>query len=107
MEEVLTLLVSQGPLGMVAALFIGLYLQERKRNTDQTTGQAAELARIREVHYDKLDTIRQSQISREQEVAKTLEEYGRGVVEAIDRTAFLAQELRRTQVSPDVIKRDR
>jgi hypothetical protein len=54
-----------------------------------------ELRDVRERHYQQLDTVRQAQIQREQEVARTLEEYGRSIVEAVERVTFLAEELRR------------
>ena len=95
MPELLTILVSQGPLGILSSIFVWLYLAERKRANETTISNNVELTHLREEHYEKLDAVRRSQIAREQEIAKTLEEYGRGVVEAIDRSAFLAEELRR------------
>jgi len=49
----------------------------------------------RENQYTQLDTIRQAQITREQEIARTLKEYGKSVVIALDQTTYLAKELRR------------
>lgn len=95
MENALTLLISQGPVGVIAGVFIWLYLAERKSANEQMKTHNEELRQLREDNYQKLDVIRQTQISREQEIAKTLDEYGRSVVESVDRAAFLAEELRR------------
>jgi hypothetical protein len=93
--EAITLLLSQGPMGLVAGLFLWLYLSERKRATD-TTRKAEEENRLqREKHYEQLDGVRKSQIAREQEISGTLEQYGRSCIAAVEQTTFLAQELRR------------
>jgi hypothetical protein len=97
MPEWISLLLTQGPLGIIAGLFLWLYLLERKRGNKLTTDHAKELMDQREAHFQRLDGVRQAQISREQEVARTLDEYGRSVVIAIDQTSFLANEIRRKQ----------
>lgn len=84
MFDPVTLLLSQGPLGLVAGIFVWLYLSERKRANEQ-----------KETYTKELDQVRQHQIQREQEIAQTLESYGKSVVEAVDRCTFLAEELRR------------
>jgi hypothetical protein len=86
-----SILLSQGPLGIIAGIILWLYLAEKKRNHDLNKY----LDVLREENYRKIDEVRQQQISREQEVAKTLDEYGRSVVLAVDQTAYLAKELRR------------
>lgn len=91
MPEIVSLLLTQGALGVLAAVFLVLYLQERKRNNElQIT-----LQNQREEYTKKVDTVRVSQLEREREIAKTLDEYGRSVVLAVDQTAMIAQEIRR------------
>lgn len=95
MDNALTLLLSQGPIGIIAGIFVWLYLAERKSANEHSKRHNEELRQLREENYVRLDQVRQAQIAREQEIARTLDEYGRSVVEAVDRAAFLAEELRR------------
>lgn len=93
--EAITLLLSQGPMGLVAGLFVWLYLNERRRTQDAVKTAEEENKKLREKYYEQLDGVRKSQISREQEISAALEEYGRSVIAAVDQTTFLAKELRR------------
>jgi hypothetical protein len=94
LPEGLQLLLSQGPVGLVAALFVWLYLNERKENAALRTKKEEENRADRELHYKQLDAVRQAQINRESEIAQTLDEYGRSVVTAVEQTSSLAKELR-------------
>lgn len=100
MPEAIALLISQGPLGLVAGLFVYLYLNERKQRHEDQKAAEKELHEQRDRYYSELDKVRRSQIDREREVAKTLEEYGRGIVQALDQSEFLAKELRRMYERP-------
>lgn len=91
MEPILTLFLQQGPLGLIAGLFIFLYMQERSKNGDLQ----GKINEIQQHNYTTLDRVRESQIKREQEVAGTFEEYGKGVVEAVHHATLVAEELRR------------
>jgi hypothetical protein len=91
MENILPVLLQQGSLGIVASIFIYLYLNERNKNQELQN----KISTTYEHHYRKLDEVRQAQIEREQEVAQTLEAYGKGVVEAVRHTTAVADELRR------------
>lgn len=98
----LGLILTQGPLGIVAGLFIWLFLRQLGSNkalTDSHTAKIAEMHETikeeRENQYAQLDAVRQAQITREQEVAQTLKEYGKSVVIALDQTTFIAKELGR------------
>ena len=82
-------------MGLVAGLFIWLYLNERKRASSAANRSDEENRAQREKHFQQLDDIRKSQIAREQEISATLEQYGRSCVNAIEQTAYLARELRR------------
>lgn len=100
----LGLILTQGPLGIVAGLFIWLFLRELNTNKTNSKKQAEtvaalndELRKEREHQYKVLDEVRQAQIAREQEVARTLKEYGKSVVTALDQTTAIAQDLRRTR----------
>jgi len=96
MESIFPVLLTQGPLGVISGIFIWLYLAERKRANTQQDCHTKQLESLRAAHYERLDGVRQAQISREQEVARTLDEYGRSVVEALATTEMLARELRRS-----------
>jgi dihydroxyacetone kinase-like predicted kinase len=98
----LGLILTQGPLGIVAGLFIWLFIRQLTNNKTQTEAHAAEIKELngiikteRERQYEQLDGVRQVQIIREQEIARTLKEYGKSVVVALDQTTLIAQELRR------------
>lgn len=93
MPEWLLQLTTQGPLGIITVIFVWLYLNERNRNHDLLIQNA----QLLEEHRDKLDSVRVAQIGREQEVSNTLKEYGEGLVEAVDRAAFIAEEIRRQE----------
>jgi len=108
----LELLLTQGPVGLVAGLFVWLYLAERKRNNALVLAQASQLkvvnelhndmvTQMRDQHADQLDDVRQCQISREQEMAHSLHEYGESVVEAIDQATKLVREIRRQRHDPE------
>lgn len=98
----LGLILTQGPLGIVAGLFIWLFLKQLSINKTESTAHDAEIKALnetikteRENQYKTLDGVREGQIAREQEVAQTLKEYGKSVVTAVDQTAVIAGELRR------------
>ena len=102
----LELLLAQGPLGLIAGLFVWLYLSERKSHAAAAKEHATTLKTLnakhadetltaREHHFIQLDSVRQVQISREQEVATNLQDYGETVVEAIDQATKLVEEIRR------------
>jgi hypothetical protein len=93
--EFVETILSNGPMGLVAGIFIYLYLNLQKQRDADAKSHSEELAKLRKEHADKLDGVRESQISREQEISRTLEEYGRSTVVAVDQTTFLAKELRR------------
>ena len=100
----LGLILTQGPLGVVAGLFIWLFIRQLATNKKDAKDHATELATLnkainaeRDNQYKTLDEVREAQIAREQEIAKTLKEYGKSVVIAIDQTAVIAQELRRNR----------
>ena len=91
MDAIVTTFLQQGPLGLIAGLFIFLYMQERTKNTELQT----KINEIQQHNYATLDHVRESQIKREQEVAGTFEEYGKGVIEAVHHATLVAEELRR------------
>ena len=91
MEQVVAVLLQQGPLGAIAVLFIWLYLAERTKNSDLHT----QIGDIHKHNYETLDKVRETQIRREQEVAGTLEEYGKGAIEAVQNATLISEELRR------------
>ena len=84
-------LISQGPLGLLACVFLWLYIQERKK----LGKREKDCTECRERQHTSVDTIRLSQIDREKEFTKTLEDYGRQLADAVERAEFLATELRR------------
>lgn len=85
------ILLSQGPLGLICALLLWLFLAERKK---AATEQTARLHTV-EKHHDEIDIIRLAQIEREKTFSKTLEDYGHSVLIALDRINFLSEELRK------------
>lgn len=91
MDQALAILLQQGPLGAIAVLFVYLYLSERSKNSDLQI----QIAAIHKHNYETLDKVRESQIRREQEVARTLEEYGQGVIQAVHHSTVVSEELRR------------
>jgi len=98
----LGLILTQGPLGIVAGLFIWLFIRQLAANKAEAAAHDTEIKALnetikkeREDQYKTLDGVRETQIAREKEVAQTLKEYGKSVVIAIDQTAIIAQELRR------------
>lgn len=91
MDQALSELLQHGILGLVAALFVYLYMHERAKNTELQN----KLIEREQHNYSTLDKIRESQIKREQEVAQTLEGYGKGVLEAVHHSTVVVEELRR------------
>ena len=95
MPEATIWLMTQGVLGVVSALFIYLYLSERTAKNKAAKECEKELKDQREKYCSDLDNVRQAQITRERELAKTLEDYGRSVLDAVEQADFLSKELRR------------
>ena len=89
MPEWLLPILTQSGLGITAAVFIKLYLSERKTANAQLQTHNSALDAVRKVHYEQLDGVRAEQIAREREVAKTLDEYGKSVVEAVEQRELL------------------
>lgn len=90
-DKIAVIFFQQGPLGLIAGLFVYLYFNERSKHNESQT----KLIDAHKHHYETLDKIRENQIRREQEVAHTLEEYGKGVIEAVQNSTIVAEELRR------------
>lgn len=93
----LGLILTQGPLGIVAGLFIWLYVRELSLSRNTTKEHAEDIAALnttlqteRDRQYAQLDEVRLAQIAREQEVARTLKEYGKSVLTALDQITSIA-----------------
>ena len=123
-EQALNVLLSQGTLGLVAALFIGLYLKELSENKVTRNAHTAELRalleqaakeqqelsarneyRTKELHesyqaelrelYEQIHALREAHAERERTALQTIEYFARQTVEAVEELAKVGELLRR------------
>ena len=82
MAEILTALLTYGPLGIFCVV---LWLAYSKKDD--------KIQEIMEGHAKSLEEIRKVHLEREKEISKMLESYGNSVVAAVDQTHDLAERL--------------
>lgn len=104
MAEILTALLTYGPLGIFCAVLWLAYIKE-KESHDKDMKELHEAASndikhlndkiqtILEGHAASLDAIRKAQNDREKEISSTLQSYGTSVVTAVEQASELSEKL--------------
>lgn len=89
MTEILTALLTYGPLGIMCAI-LWMSLVKKDKDIEQLN---AKLRAVLEAHQHSLETIYKAQADREKEISETLKSYGAGVVTAVEQTHEIAERL--------------
>jgi ElaB/YqjD/DUF883 family membrane-anchored ribosome-binding protein len=87
--EILTALLTYGPLGIFCAV---LWLAYTKKD-EQVESLNKKIQEILENHAKSLEDLRKAHAEREKEVANMLQSYGNSVVTAVDQSHELAERL--------------
>lgn len=104
MAEVITALLTYGPLGIFSYILWQAYLkkdEQLKKDTDALQNEikrlmeshGKEMSAVMERHSASLEELRKAHSDREKEVAQMLQSYGNSVVAALDQTHDLAERL--------------
>jgi len=104
MAEILTALLTYGPLGIFCAVLWLAYTKEKEQAAkdlkelhDKSDKEVKELndkiQTILESHASTLDNLRKAQNDREKEVSTILQNYGNSVVTAVEQSHDLAERL--------------
>ena len=123
-EQALTALLSQGILGVIAVLFLGLYIRESTEGKAAREAHASELRKIleqaakerqelndrqefrtKELHaeyqeqlsalYEQLNALREAHSERERTALQSIEYFARQEVEAVEELSKIGELLRR------------
>lgn len=100
MAELLTALLTYGPLGIFCAV---LWLTVKQKDEHihsiqaehlrQLQAKEEQIQKLMESHSRTLDDIRKAQTEREKEVSATFQSFGNSIVTAVEQTHELAERL--------------
>ncbi len=93
MVEILTALLTYGPLGIFCAVLWLAYTKKDEQAKKDVEELNKKIQEILEGHAKALDEIRKAQTEREKEVSAMLQSYGGSVVTAVDQAHDLAERL--------------
>lgn len=91
MAELITALLTYGPLGIFSGILLKMYLSEKQAHTDDNKKLNETIQQLLAKHNDELEKLRTAFSEREKEYNRTLEEYGQSVVDAIEQVSQLAE----------------
>lgn len=93
MAELITALLTYGPLGIISGILLKMYLEEKKRAAEKIEALNKTIQDLLQRHSETLQDISAAQNSREEDVNRMLKDYGQGVVDAVEQTHSLAERL--------------
>lgn len=108
-EEVIKVIVTQGILGVIAALFIGLYLAEKsahnktkeahvaivKTMTDAAAAAAKEYAQAQQALLMQINDLREAHAIRERACLQTVEDFSAALVRGVEELGRIAATIRK------------
>jgi len=100
MAEILTALLTYGPLGIFCAVLWMTVKQKddqikemQSEHLKQIQSKEEQIQKLMESHSRTLDDIRKAQTEREKEVSATFQSFGNSIVTAVEQTHELAERL--------------
>lgn len=104
MAEILTALLTYGPLGIFCAVLWLAYIKEKESHAkdvkDLHESASTDVKQLNdkihtllEAHAVALNTLRQAQNDREKEISSTLQSYGSSIVTAVEQAHELSEKL--------------
>lgn len=93
MAELITALLTYGPLGIISAVLLRMYIQERDQAKKDVETLNAKIQTLLETHSKAIDDIRKAQADREKEHNAMLKDYGASVVKAVEQLSELAERI--------------
>lgn len=93
MAEILTALLTYGPLGIFCAVLWLAYTKEKEDSSKKADELNKKIQDLLEAHAKALDEVRKAHAEREKEVSQMLQSYGNSVVTAVDQAHDLAERL--------------
>lgn len=91
MAELITALLTYGPLGIISGILLKMYLAEKQARTDDNKKLNKTIQDLLEKHNTDLENLRSIFSEREKEYNQTLKEYGKSVVDSIEQVSQLAE----------------
>tara|TARA_Y100000310_G_scaffold332199_1_gene407344 strand:- start:277 stop:573 length:297 start_codon:yes stop_codon:yes gene_type:complete len=93
MTDLITSLLTNGPIGIVAAVLLKMYIDEKKQSKERIEELNEKIQDILSTQAATLEKIYEKQNKREEEINQTLKDYGQSVIDAIDQTHNLAERI--------------
>lgn len=93
MAELITALLTYGPLGIISGILLKMYLEEKKLAVEKIEALNETIQDLLKRHNETLQDISAAQNDREKDVNRMLKDYGQGVVDAVEQTHSLAERL--------------
>lgn len=93
MAELITALLTYGPLGIISGILLKMYLEEKKQSVEKIEALNAKIQDLLKSHTEALQNISAAQTTREKAVNQMLKDYGQSVVDALEQTHSLAERL--------------
>jgi hypothetical protein len=91
--ELITALLTYGPLGIISGILLKMYLEEKKQAVEKIEALNKTIQDLLKRHSETLQNISAAQNDREKEVNLMLKDYGKSVVDALDQAHALAERL--------------
>lgn len=93
MAELITALLTYGPLGIFCAVLWLAYTKEKEDAKKEKEDLHLKIQELLENHAKALDEVRKAHVEREKEVSQMLQNYGNSIVAAVEQTHDLADRL--------------
>lgn len=93
MAELITALLTYGPLGIISGVLLKMYLAEKETRQTREKELTEKIETILSKHAQDLKDLYDTQNQREKEVNRMLKDYGQGVVDAVEQTHDLANRI--------------
>lgn len=93
MAELITALLTYGPLGVISAVVLKMYLAEKEQAKKDVNELNSKIQSLLETHARTLDDIRKAQTEREKEINGILQAHGESSVKAVEQLHELAERL--------------
>ena len=93
MTDLIASLLTNGHIGIVAAVLLKMYIDEKKQSKERIEELNEKIQDILSSQAATLEKIYEKQNKREEEINQTLKDYGQSVIDAIDQTHNLAERI--------------
>lgn len=93
MAELITALLTYGPLGIISGVLLKMYVEEKKQAVEKVEALNKTIQELLTRHSATLQDISAAHLAREKNVNQMLKDYGQSVVDAVEQNHSLAERL--------------